>query len=122
MNLDDRPRAFVVGAYMPNGGTFMAYHLGNVLQTTFDYEAIAVIVGSENCENGIHQYNPTFPAMTVAEMENTIIDRDVLICNPSFSPFMFGLRLPGTKISYVQHFVSFQTLDCRFDHYVAVSG
>jgi hypothetical protein len=60
--------------------------------------------------------------MTVAEMENTIIERDVLICNPSFSPFMFGLRLPGTKISYVQHFVSFQTLDCHFDHYVAVSG
>ena len=25
-------RAYVVGAYLPNGGTYMAYHLGVILE------------------------------------------------------------------------------------------
>jgi len=114
-------RAFVVGAYVPNGGTFMAYHLGRILQLDFGFEAIAVQVGEETADSGIHRYDPIVPSMTVAEMEAAIGDDDVLICNPSFSSYMFGLRLPGRKICYVQHFNTFTLLDCRFDHYVAVS-
>src|SRR4051812_4054937 len=54
-------------------------------------------------------------------METTIRDEDVLIVNPSFSKYMFGLRLPGRKICYVQGFTTFTILDCRFQRYVAVS-
>jgi Glycosyl transferases group 1 len=119
--MSTRHLAFVVGAYIPNGGTVMAYHLGRILQLDFGYEAIAVQVEKETADNGIHQYDIRFPSMTIPEMEAAIGDDDILICNPSFSSLMFGIRLAGRKISYVQHFNTFHVLDCRFDHYVAVS-
>jgi hypothetical protein len=122
MKVKTQPRAFVIGAYIPNGGTLMAYHLGQILQAGFGYQAVAVIVGGEIRENGIHRYDTEFQSVTIAEMETLITDRDVLICNPSFSSLMFGLRLPGTKICYAQGFSTFALLDCRFDHYVAVSS
>lgn len=99
----------------------MAYHLGRILQLDFGYQAIAVQVHGETADHGIHRYDPQFSSITVAEMESTIHDDDVLICNPSFSSFQFGLRLPGRKLSYVQHFNTFAVLDRGFDHYVAVS-
>lgn len=119
--METRRRAFVVGAYIPNGGTVMAYHLGRILEIDFGYEAIAVQVGTETADNGIHPYHTRFASVTIPEMEAAIGEDDVLICNPSFSSHMFGLRLRGRKISYVQGFNTFHILDCRFDHYVAVS-
>jgi glycosyl transferase family 1 len=100
----------------------MAYHIGRILQFDFGYKAVAVQVGTETAENGIHRYDTHFPLMTIPQMEIAIGDDDVLICNPSFSSYMFGLRLPGRKISYVQHFNSYSILDCRYDRYVAASN
>jgi hypothetical protein len=54
-------------------------------------------------------------------MESLISDRDVLIANPSFSNQLFGFRLPGRKLMYVQGFNTFSLLDCCFDRYVCVS-
>jgi Glycosyl transferases group 1 len=122
MTVPSRRRAFVVGAYIPNGGTLMAYHLGRILQLDYGFEAVAVRVGTETADNGIHRYDPQFSSITISQMEAAIGDHDVLVCNPSFSSYMFGLRLPGRKICYVQHFNTFNLLDCRFDRYVAVSA
>jgi hypothetical protein len=116
-----RHRAFVIGAYIPNGGTYMAYHLGRILQMDFGYDAIAVQVGAETSDNGIHHYDTQFSSVKIPEMENSIGDEDLLICNPSFSTHMFGLRLRGRKLSYVQGVNTYNVLDCRFDRYVAVS-
>jgi len=115
-------RAFVVGAYFPNGGAVMAYHIGRILELDFGYKAVAVQVGTETADNGIHHYDFRLSSMTIPEMEEAIGSDDILICNPSFSSYMFGLRLPGRKISYVQHFNTYSVLDCRFDRYVAVSN
>jgi glycosyltransferase involved in cell wall biosynthesis len=112
-------RAFVVGAYIPNGGTFMAYHLARILHLDFGFHPIAV--GHESSDNGIFDYAPVFPCISVEEMEASISEDDVLIANPSFSGSNFGFRLPGRKVMYIQHFVTFALLDCRFDHYVCVS-
>jgi hypothetical protein len=51
----------------------------------------------------------------------SITDRDVLIINPSFSHLMLGWKIPGFKISYVQGFSTYEMLDRKIDHYVAVS-
>ena len=114
-------RAFVIGAYLPNGGTLMAYHLGRILERDFGIHAIAVRVGDETADHGIHAYDLRMPLVSQQEMEREITDADILIVNPSFSVCQFGWRLPGFKISYVQDFKTFALLDRKFDHYVAVS-
>lgn len=118
-------RAYVVGAYIPNGGTFMAYHLGKILQEDFGFTAVAVRSAFEapgGSENGIFDYDPVFPSVCEDEMVASITDQDVLIANPSFSPHAFGFRCRGRKVMYIQGFTTFNLLDCRFDHYVTVSN
>jgi hypothetical protein len=113
------PRVFVIRPYIPNGGTFMAYHLGRILHQNFGFHGFAV--GDERVDHGIFEYDPVFPCISVEEMEDSITDDDVLIANPSFSPFGFGIKLRGLKVMYIQGFNTFSLLDCRFDHYVSVS-
>jgi len=110
-----------MGAYLPNGGTVMAYHLGRILEEEFGFSAIAVAVGAENADHGIHRYPLRMPLVSIAQMEREIARDDVLIVNPSFSSHQFGWRLPGCKISYVQGFSTYALLDRKLDHFVAVS-
>jgi hypothetical protein len=114
-------RVFVIGAYLPNGGTLMAYHLGRILQHDFGIQAVAVRMGDETADHGVHAYDLRMPLLSREQMEQQIGDDDILIVNPSFSTCQFGWRLPGFKISYVQDFKTFALLDRKFDHYVAVS-
>ena len=114
-------RVFVIGAYLPNGGTWMAYHLGRILQRDFGIPAIAVSVGEENADHGIHAYDLRMPLVSQQQMECDITDDDILIVNPSFSSQCFGWRLPGFKLCYVQGFSTYPLLDMRLDGYVAVS-
>ena len=113
--------AFIVGAYVPNGGTYMAYHLGKILHEEFGLTAFAVSVGGENPDNGVHTYDLQMGSVSIVEMSATITDRDVLIINPSFSTLLLGWKVPGFKISYVQGFNTYIVLDRKIDHYVAVS-
>ena len=115
-------RAYVVGAHLPNGGTYMAWHLGRILERDFGIAAVAVRVGEETPDHGIHQYDLRMPQVAIAEMERAIGADDILVVNPSFSQHQFGMRLPGFKLSYVQGFNTFALLDLKFDHYVAASG
>lgn len=121
MDTSNALRAFVVGPYLPHGGALMAYHIGRILQLDFNFQAVAVRMEREAPQTGVFQYDPAFPSVPLAEMEATIREDDVLIVNPSFSKHMFGLRLQGRKICYVQGFTTFAVLDCRFQRYVAVS-
>ena len=121
MSTNPFERVFVIGAYLPNGGTFMAYHLGRLLQRDFGLTAIAVQTADETADNGIQEYDMRMPSVSIAEMERQITARDILIVNPSFSPHRFGGRLPGFKVCYVQGFNTFALLDLNFDCYVAVS-
>jgi len=114
-------RAYVVAAHFPNGGTFMAYHLGRILQLDFGFQGVAVRVGGETADHGVFDYDPVFPVVTLAEMEASITDDDVLIANPVESRFFFGLKCRGLKVMYAQGFTTFKLLDCRFDLYVSVS-
>jgi glycosyltransferase involved in cell wall biosynthesis len=114
-------RVFVMAAYVPNGGTYMAYHLGKILHYDFGLSAIAVTVGGESAENGVHQYDLRMPSVSIAEMTQTITSNDILIINPSFSNYLFGWRIPGFKLSYVQGFTTYSILDKKFDHFVTVS-
>lgn len=114
-------RAFVLGACIANGGTYMAYQLGRILQLDFGYLPVAVLLDHERWDYSKHAYEHEFPTVSTAAMENEITDDDVLVVNPSFSDRMYGLRISGLKICYVQGFTTFNLLDCRFDHYVAAS-
>jgi len=115
-------RAYVVGAYLPHGGTYMAYHLGRILQLDFGFDVAAVTVADERADDSVFDYEVHFPSIGLAEMEQQISSRDLLIANPSFSNHFFGLRLPGRKLMYIQDFKTFALLDRNFDHYVCVSG
>lgn len=115
-------RVFVVGAFVPNGGTFMAYHVGQIVQQEFGFEFVSVNVGHETAEQSFFRYELSPKSITITEMESSIEADDILVCNPSFSSNMFGIRIPGVKICYVQGFNTFSVLDCRFDLYVSVSA
>ncbi len=112
-------KAYVMEAYFPAGGTYMAYHLGRILQEDFGYEAVAV--GTPPGEASMFDYSVAMPSVSVESMLESATSRDLLVCNPSFSDAMYGLRLPCRKISYVQNVRTFRVLDVFFDHYVFVS-
>src|SRR6516162_5214689 len=108
-------RVFVVGAYLPNGGTYMTYHLGRILHLDFGLEVVAVSLGGERPENGVFDYDMDFPTIGIVDMEQQIGDEDILLASPSFSNYYFGARLPGRKLMYVQGFNTFALLDRYFD-------
>jgi hypothetical protein len=114
-------RAYVVGAYLANGGAAMAYHLGRILEFDFGFQAIAVAVGDEHPDEGVRGYDLRMPIVSIDDMERQIAPDDVLIVNAGYSRFLFGWRIPGFKIAYVQGFAQFNLLDRRLDHFVAVS-
>jgi hypothetical protein len=114
-------KVYVVGGYIANGGTLMAYHLGRILYQNFGAECVVVTLGGESLEASAFRYPYAFPSVTLQDLPSVIEAKDILIANPSFSQNMFGYRLPGRKLMYVQGFNTFQVIDGGFDHYVAVS-
>ncbi len=113
-------KVFVVGALLPTGGAYMAYHLGRLLHLHFGYELMDVAV--YKVERRIFRYDTDIATISLADLDKTITDDDILIANPSFSQFLFGLRLKGRKIMYIQDFRTFLLMDCHFDLYVSVSS
>ncbi len=113
-------KVFVAGALLPTGGAYMAYHLGRLLARHFGYELFDVHI--YNVDKRIFRYDTPIQTISVAQMERMVTDDDLMIVNPSFSPFLFGLRLPGRKIMYIQDFRTFLLMDCHFDMYVSVSS
>lgn len=99
----------------------MAYHIGRILQECFGYELVEAQTYPGRLEPIFH-YDEPVPTVTLEQMERQIRDDDLLVANPAFSSFMFGLRLKGHKIMYVQDFRTFSLLDCHFDLYVSVSS
>lgn len=114
-------RVYVVGAYLPNGGTFMAYHLARLLHLDFGYDAMAVQMQGETADNGVFAYDPVFPSIDLDGMLAAVTERDILIANPSFSAYSLGLRCRCRKVMYVQGFNTFDLIDPGFDLYVSVS-
>lgn len=111
---------YVVEAYIQNGGTYMAYHVGRILHEYFGLPVM--VVGAPKPSNIIFFYPYDFEVVSFDYLEKKLGDKDILICNPSFSHKFFGLRLPGNKISYVQGVATFEVLDAFFDLYVFVSN
>lgn len=113
------PKVYIAGAKIPTGGAYMAYHIGRLLTRHFGYEPVDVHI--YDIESEIFSYDTPMKTISVADMERSITADDVMVVNPAFSQFLFGLTLPGRKIMYVQDFRTFLLLDCHFDLYVSVS-
>lgn len=112
-------RVFVYQAFVQAGGTYMAYHLGRILRQEFGLEVAAV---GARPSGGMFHYPVPLPVVDEDELVRRAAPDDLLICNPSFSDRLFGLRLPCRKLCYVQGLRTFQVLDVFFDRYVFVSG
>ncbi len=98
----------------------MAYHLGRLLARHFGYELFDINIYP--VDKKIFRYDTPIRSVSIPQMESMVTDDDILIVNPSFSQFLFGLRLPGRKIMYIQDFRTFLLMDCHFDLYVSVSS
>ena len=117
--------AYVVEAYVPNGGTYMAYHVARILHLEFGYEvrvATADACGYPRHSDRGFSYDPVFPCVPLESCHEIVQDDDVLLCNPSFSNLNLGLKVRGRKLMYAQGFTTYNMLDRFFDRYVAVSG
>lgn len=106
---------------IPTGGAYMAYHIGRLLSRHFGYELMDVHL-YDTGEKPLFNYDTPITTIAPAEMEKAITPDDIMVVNPAFSSFLFGLRLPGKKIMYVQDFRTFLLLDCHCDLYVSVSS
>lgn len=113
------PNVYVVGAQLPSGGAFMAYHVGRLLSRFFDYELYDVEL--QKPERQLFEYDIPITIISKEEMENRARPDDILVVNPSYSEHLFGLRLPCRKIMYVQGFRRLLVMDCHCDLYVSVS-
>ena len=127
--------AYVIEAYAPYGGAYMAYHVARILHIHYGYRVCVVTSSSTPAglwkrsifnfsirSRSIFKYDIEFPCVSLADCERLIRDNDVLISNASHSSHQLGLRCRGLKIMYAQGFTTFKSLDCFFDHYFAVSG
>lgn len=110
------PRVFVAGGYLMNGGAHMAYHVGRVLHEQFRLPVF--ISGAKRPDNGYFDYPYDFPVISLPDMESTIRNNDILVSTGGLSASMFGLRLPGKKLCYVQGISKYEVLDGFFDRYV----
>lgn len=114
-------RVFVLGGYLPNGGTYMAYLLGKILYEEFALEVIVVTVAEEAIENDNTRYDYKFDSISFDQLKGAMTAKDLLIANPSYSKYLLGLQCPGRKLMYVQGMNTFNILDGFFDRYVSVS-
>lgn len=114
-------RVFVMGGFMPNAGTYMAYHVGLIAA---ELSGAALFVISENPDErraDIWDYPREAVPVCREEFLRLAGPDDLLIVNPSFSDELFGLRVPCRKLCYVQGFTTFTFLDGFFDCYVSAS-
>ena len=114
-------RVFVVGAHIPNGGTYMAYQLGRIVCERWGYVLVPVEIDPKEEAHSVWTYERHGPKTTLQEMSRQAGRGDLLICNPSYSSHMPGLSFPGRKLMYVQGVNTFEILDGFFDKYVASS-
>lgn len=114
-------RVYVIEPYVPNGGTYMSYHLALILHLDFGFDPIAVSDAGTSSKHGIFVYSHEYPTVSTDQMMRDVRPEDILIANPSFSHYGFGERVKAIKIMYIQGFNTFSLLDCGFDHYVSVS-
>jgi hypothetical protein len=106
---------------MPNGGARMAYMLGAILHQHYNFDVKIVRINHETIDNTIFSYPHRFEAISIDSALENATKNHILICNPSFSQYGFGLRTPCHKLMYVQGFSTFSALDGFFDKYVSVS-
>lgn len=116
------PTVYVMGAYIPAGGTRMAYEIGLVAHQALGYPCKVIQCGQESFATSVFEYPVEFDVVRLENLSKLIRPKDLLICNPSFSDGLLGLTYSCRKLMYVQGFNTFSTLDCWFDRYVAVSG
>lgn len=114
-------QVFVVGARIPNGGTYMAYHVGRIIHEEWGHDLVSVEISPESERHSVWSYDYIARTVTLEDMKRMAGRRDVLVCNPSFSDRRLGLSFPGLKLMYVQGVNTFKVIDVFFDKYVAVS-
>lgn len=101
------PRIFIVGAHLPRGGGYMAYHVGRIVGRRLGLDPVAVTVAAETATGGAFEYPDAFPAVALDELLDVADRADVLVCNPLWSERM-AARHPGTgaiftTVSDVRH-------------------
>lgn len=116
------PMVYVMGGYIPAGGTRMAYEIGLVAHQLLGLPVQVITVGQERAEVSVFDYPVLFETVAAQGLPERVAPHDLLICNPSFSNGQIGLSYRCRKLMYVQGFTTFSILDRWFDRYVAVSG
>ena len=94
-------RVFVAQAYLAYGGTYMAYHLGRILQTCFGVEALAISQVGETAElarqAAIYRYDLSMPTIPIADLEAHATADDILVALRHHLQIAAGLALPGDQ-------------------------
>ena len=112
---------FVVGSYIPNGGTFISHSLGEVVQDHFGFKFVSVAVTDHGPATSPFDYRHTPHVISLDEMSAQSTPSDLVIFNPSFSDLAIPLRTAAQTLCYVQGFTTFPLLDLFAGHYVSVS-
>jgi hypothetical protein len=69
---------YVVGAYLANGGAYMAYHLARILHLDFGYDVCVLTLAEEAAAGGRFNYDIVFPDAPVSRITDVVRDDDIL--------------------------------------------
>ena len=70
-------RVFVVGGYIPRGGTYMAYHLALIFYRRFGNSVVVVDVNNFNAPTEMFDYAVPFESISLDSMERTAAIGDI---------------------------------------------
>jgi glycosyltransferase involved in cell wall biosynthesis len=113
--------AYIICGYRTTGGSYMPYQIGTILEEVFGYTCVVADDVQPKSHNTVWTHKKNYPQITFAAMEEAVCDDDIVVCNDYDSVHMFGPRIKGRKLMYVQAFTVFKVLDTFFDGYVSTS-
>ncbi len=104
----------------------MAMHLGLLIAEQCQAEVCVVTLGREQQDDSpFDQLDSSqigaIRTIDIQQLTKVATSSDLLVANPSFSHYLFGLSLSCKKLMYIQGFNTFTAIDGFFDYYVSVS-
>lgn len=116
-----KPVLYVMGGYIPAGGTRMAYEIAFIAHKTLGLPVKIISMSGEGITDSVFDYPVKFDVVHFNELGQILRPHDLLICNPSFTNGNIGLSFECKKLMYVQGFNTYNLLDAWFDGYYSVS-
>ena len=114
---------YIFGGYLPYGGAFAVYTIGQILQKHFGFRCRVVRLPSTDIaeDRELFVYPDKYECVNIATLMGEMSKSDLLVMGASASSYGFGLSLPGKKLMCILGYNTFNVLDGFCDYYMCNS-